>query len=74
MWPPRAINIIADVVESGTISQARIEESVKRNEALKISFPARVSSPAPPMRSLHPDCDPVCAQAVEAVSRHRAPE
>jgi hypothetical protein len=33
------INIIADLVETGTISQARIDESVKRIETLKDQLP-----------------------------------
>ncbi|HEX8760286.1 MAG TPA: hypothetical protein VF734_10005 [Pseudonocardiaceae bacterium] len=32
---PKAINIIAGLVEDGTISPARIDESVRRIEALK---------------------------------------
>ena len=32
---PKAINIIAGLVEDGTISRTRIDESVRRIEALK---------------------------------------
>ena len=36
---PKAINIIADLVEDGTLSEARIDESVARIEAFKKRLP-----------------------------------